>query len=112
MQPELTLPWEQHTFDTLNLLLAAHERFPKIVKKAALSNSLGVDSLSDPECFTNLTQFIVVSLAVLLSMTNFFFQLFYFPTFYRGIVRTLNIRFWPRLLQPFKLLTNSTSFGS
>jgi len=78
LQPELTLPWEQHTFDTLNLLLAAHERFPKIVKKAALSNSLGVDSLSDPECFTNLTQFIVVSLAVLLSITNFFFQLFIF----------------------------------
>ena len=71
LQPELTLPWEQHNFDTLNLLLAAHERFPKIVKKAALSNSLGVDSLSDPECFNNLTQFIVVSLAILLSNSNF-----------------------------------------
>ena len=60
MKAELALSWEQHSFDTLNLLLVAQEKFPKIVKQAFFQKNLGCEKISDPECFAAMCQYILV----------------------------------------------------
>merc|ERR1712136_143797 len=59
LKAELALSWEQHNYDTLNLLLVAQEKFPKIVKQSFFQNNLGCDKISNPECFASVTQFIL-----------------------------------------------------
>jgi len=59
MKAELALSWEQHSFDTLNLLLVAQEKFPKIVKQAFFQKNLGCEKISDPECFAAMCQYIL-----------------------------------------------------
>lgn len=44
----------------MNLLLMAQEKFPKIVKQAFFHSNLGCEKISDPKCFPEMTQFILV----------------------------------------------------
>ena len=62
MKPKLLLSWDEHSFDTLDLLLSTRNRFPKVVKDSVLKNVLGSSSVGDPECFSDLTSFILVFL--------------------------------------------------
>ena len=60
LKPELSLSWENQTFDTLNLLLVVHNKFPKVVDKRFWKEVFGSSSISDPECFSELTTLILV----------------------------------------------------
>ncbi|XP_057372499.1 myb-binding protein 1A-like protein [Daphnia carinata] len=63
LKPELSLPWEDQTFDTLNLLLVAQSKFPKIVDKRFWKETFGSSSISNPECFSGLTTLILTNSA-------------------------------------------------
>jgi len=60
LKPELSLSWENQTFDTLNLLLVVQNKFPKVVDKRFWKEAFGSSSISDPECFSELTTLILV----------------------------------------------------
>ncbi|KAI9561474.1 hypothetical protein GHT06_012432 [Daphnia sinensis] len=59
LKPELSLPWEDQTFDTLNLLLVAKSKFPKIVDKRFWKETFGSSNINKPECFSELTTLIL-----------------------------------------------------
>lgn len=60
LKKELSLSWENQTFDTLNLLLVVHNKFPKVVDGRFWKSVFGSSSISDPECFSELTTLILV----------------------------------------------------
>ncbi|KAK4004573.1 hypothetical protein OUZ56_006306 [Daphnia magna] len=61
LKPELSLPWGDQTFDTLNLLLVAQSKFPKIVDKRFWKETFGSSNISKPECFSELTTLILTN---------------------------------------------------
>ncbi len=90
LKKELSLSWENQTFDTLNLLLVVHNKFPQVVDKLFWKEVFGASSISEPECFSELTTLILVR--------DYFFYFYDFSRklimkFFRPIRRPVIIRY-------------------
>lgn len=70
LSTELSLSWEEHNFNTLNVLLAAKERFPKVIKESFLQEHLECQALSDARCFTKLAAFLLVKFERLITCSR------------------------------------------